>query len=203
MATTNRIVLVRHGETVGQSSIRYFGATDVALSQRGREQMREAALALPGNAFPLVVSSPLSRAWESARIVAPRGSSLRLLSELREVDFGEWEGLTAQEIQARDPVRFEDWRAGRDGFAYPGGECRADFEARVGRAVAAMLEIGAHSILVVVHKGVIQTIVRGLTDCELGPESPPLGGMLQLTREPGGGWSVGRPASYPHPNSLV
>jgi len=76
MATTNRIVLVRHGETVGQSSIRYFGATDVALSQRGREQMREAALALPGNAFPLVVSSPLSRAWESARIVAPRGSSL-------------------------------------------------------------------------------------------------------------------------------
>ena len=64
MTALNRIVLVRHGETVGQSSIRYYGATAVALSARGREQVREAALALPGAAFDLVLTSPLSRAWE-------------------------------------------------------------------------------------------------------------------------------------------
>jgi len=191
MTAPNRIVLVRHGETVGQSSIRYYGATDVALSERGRAQVREAALALPGDAFDWVLTSPLSRAWESARIVAP-GRSLRLLDELREVDFGRWEGLTAEEIRARDPIRYEDWQQGRSGFDYPGGERRADFQARVGRAVDLMLSSGQPSLLVVVHKGVIRAIVREVLGEELAPGLPELGGIVQLTRSVSGRWFVGR-----------
>ena len=194
MTALNRIVLVRHGETVGQSSIRYYGATDVALSDRGREQVREAALALPGDAFDWVLTSPLSRAWESARMVAPN-RSLRLLDELREIDFGRWEGLTAEEIRARDPIRYEDWQAGRPGFDYPGGERRADFQARVAQAVDWMLNSGQSSLLVVVHKGVIRAIVREVVGEELAEGLPELGGIVQLTRNVSGHWFVGRRGS--------
>ena len=194
MTALNRIVLVRHGETVGQSSIRYYGATDVALSDRGREQVREAALALPGDAFDWVLTSPLSRAWESARMVAPN-RSLRLLDELREIDFGRWEGLTAEEIRARDPIRYEDWQAGRPGFDYPGGERRADFQARVALAVDLMMNSGQSSLLVVVHKGVIRAIVREVVGEELAEGLPELGGIVQLTRNVSGHWFVGRRGS--------
>ena len=191
MTTLNRIVLVRHGETVGQSSIRYYGATDVALSDRGREQVREAALALPGDAFDLVLTSPLSRAWESARMLAPNGS-VRILDEFREIDFGRWEGLTADEIRARDPIRYQDWQQGRPGFEYPDGERRADFQARVDLAVEAMGAGGLRSILVVVHKGVIRAIVRKVVGEELAEGLPELGGSVQRTRDVSGRWFVGR-----------
>ena len=191
MTTLNRIVLVRHGETVGQSSIRYYGATDVALSDRGREQVREAALALPGDAFDLVLTSPLSRAWESARMLAPNGA-VRILDEFREIDFGRWEGLTADEIRARDPIRYQDWQQGRPGFEYPDGERRADFQARVDRAGEAMGAGGLRSILVVVHKGVIRAIVRKVVGEELAEGLPELGGSVQLTRDVSGRWFVGR-----------
>jgi broad specificity phosphatase PhoE len=191
MSSLNRIVLVRHGETVGESSTRYYGATDVALSDLGREQVRRAALSLPGDAFPLVLTSPLSRAWESARLVAPSGS-IRLLDELREIDFGQWEGLNAAEIRARDPIRFEDWQEKRPGFEFPGGERRAQFQARVDRAVDGMLAAEVSSILVVVHKGVIRAITRRVVGEELPDGHPELGGIVQLTRDVTGQWFVGR-----------
>lgn len=191
MVALNRIVLVRHGETVGQSSLRYYGATDVALSALGREQVRRVAWELPGDAFGLVLTSPLRRAWQSARLVAP-GGPVRLLADLREIDFGLWEGLTADEIRARDPIRCEDWQRGDPGFEYPGGERRADFEARVGRAVDGMLESGFSSLLVVVHKGVIRAIVRKVVGEELSPGRPELGGIVQVTRDVSGRWFVGR-----------
>ena len=197
MTTLNRIVLVRHGETVGESSIRYYGATDVALSDVGREQMRHAALALPGDAFPVVLASPLSRAWESARLVAP-GGSIRLLDELREIDFGQWEGLTAQEIRARDPVRYEDWDQRRPGFEFPGGERRANFESRVDLAVDAMFASGVASVLAVAHRGVIRTVARLVTGEELPELVPELGGVVQLTRSPAGEWFAGRRGSTPN-----
>ena len=69
-----RLILVRHGETAGQSSIRYYGATDVPLSDLGRTQAREARNRIPGETFDAVWASSLSRAWESAQIIAPRHS---------------------------------------------------------------------------------------------------------------------------------
>ncbi len=196
MSLLNRIVLVRHGETVGESSIRYYGATDVALSDLGREQVRRARLALPGDGFDLVLTSPLSRAWESARIVHPEGG-IRLVAELREIDFGDWEGLTAEEIRARDPVRYEDWQRKRSGFEFPGGERRADFQRRIDTAVDGMLSSGFSSLLVVVHKGVIRAIARRLLAAELPEGEPQLGGLVQLTRRANGEWFAGRTSSDP------
>jgi broad specificity phosphatase PhoE len=197
----NRIVLVRHGETVGESSIRYHGATDVPLSQLGRRQMRAARLELPGDAFGRVLTSPLRRAWESARIVFPK-VPVQLVDELREIHFGDWEGLTAEEIRERDPVRYEDWQAGRPDFQFPGGERRSDFQARIDRAVDGMLATGESSLLVVVHKGVIRAIARRLLAAELPPGAPELGAVVQLNRRSSGTWHAPAIDRGPHPNLL-
>lgn len=201
MTALNRILLVRHGETVGQSSIRYHGSTDVPLSERGREQMRRLARRLPSDVPPLVLSSPLMRAWQSARLLAPH-ASIRLLDELREIDFGRWEGLTAEEIRARDPVLFEDWRSKRAGFEFPGGERRAHLQARVDRVVEGLLESGRSGALIVAHKAVARAVARRVVGEELPDDLPALASLVQLTRDPGGHWFAGRHSSDPREDEI-
>jgi ribonuclease H / adenosylcobalamin/alpha-ribazole phosphatase len=136
---STRLVLVRHGETTGKSSIRYFGRTDVELSELGRAQMRAAASWLAAQtsitSFAPVFASPLKRASEGARIIAGAMSATVTIEEFVEVDFGLFEGLTAEEIRDRHPIEFMRWNDNRlaDGYAYPGGESRAAFTARVER----------------------------------------------------------------------
>ncbi len=187
----SRILLIRHGETEGQSSIRFHGATDVALSEEGRAQMRAAARALPDEAVRLVVASPLARAWEGARIIRPRGPIV-LESGFREIDFGRWEGLTAEEIERLDPSLYRVWREWAPGFEYPGGERRSDFRARVEAGLERVLERGARSMLIVAHKGVVRTIVDHLCAESLPDGEPALGGLVQLTLRSHGRWVAGR-----------
>jgi broad specificity phosphatase PhoE len=162
-----RLILVRHGETAGQSSIRYYGATDVPLSDLGREQAPAARDHIPGETFEAVWASTLYRAWESARIIAPR-HSVRLESSFREVYFGRWEGLTREEIAALDPDLFADWEARKPDFVYPDGESPADFRRRIGSGLERLRASGASSVLVVAHKGVVRTLLELVTGQTLG-----------------------------------
>jgi broad specificity phosphatase PhoE len=156
-----RIVLVRHGETAGQSSIRYYGATDVPLSALGRDQMERAAAALAGQRFDVVYSSALSRARDGAVLVAGRAPVI--VPEFNEIDFGDWEGLTDAEISARDPGRHATWRAQAADFCYPGGESTSAFRTRVSTALRALLASApGNALLFVLHKGVIRTILADL-----------------------------------------
>src|SRR5208337_2836168 len=109
----SRLVLVRHGETEGQSSIRYHGRTDVALSELGRAQMRAVAATLAARGFTRVFASTLGRAREGARLIAGEGMPIVCFEEFAEVDFGLFEGLTAEEIRARHPAEFERWNRDR------------------------------------------------------------------------------------------
>jgi broad specificity phosphatase PhoE len=183
-----RIVIIRHGETLGESSIRYWGATDVTLSPEGRDQMRAARRRLPDECFDTIVSSPLARAWEGARIIWPTGAIL-LERDFCEIDFGEWEGWTAEEIEARNPAGFQAWREAAADFGFPGGERRSDFQARVQRGIDRMLKSHFESALIVIHHGVIRAIVEYLTGEPLEQGVPALGEAISLTREPSGGWA--------------
>src|SRR6266481_801949 len=170
-----RFFLVRHGETEGESSIRYHGITDVPLSEPGREQMRLAARVIEarwsdGN-FGKVFSSPLVRASEGARIVTGKtAASIITIEEFAEVHFGLFEGLTADEILQRYPDHFAIWNADRlaADYTYPEGESRANFAARVERGLERVLAIWTAGIdgdaLLVAHRGVIRAIVRKLTN---------------------------------------
>ncbi len=113
-----RLILVRHGETAGQSSIRYYGVTDVPLSDLGRRQVRVARDQIRSDVYDGVWASTLCRSWESARIVAP-GRPVHLESDFREIDFGDWEGLTKEEIAERDPAGFARWESEGLEFAFP------------------------------------------------------------------------------------
>jgi probable phosphoglycerate mutase len=188
--------MIRHGETVGNSHERLHGSGDVALSQLGRVQVRAAARGLGPERFDVVVASPLRRSWESAAIVA--GSSpVRLEPDFREIDFGRWEGMSLDEIQAADPVGFRDWKARAPGFEYPGGEPRAAFRARVTEALARLQQSDARSALLVLHKGVIRAIAEQLLGAPLQDGAPELGGRLELTRDGDGPWFLGRRGSNP------
>lgn len=178
--TRSTLILVRHGETEGESSIRYHGRNDVALSELGRAQMRAARAAIQrdhgGLTFEAVLTSPLVRASEGARIIASAGAPAPLaLEEFAEVHFGDFEGLTREEISARFPAEYARWRADplSPSYTYPGGESRAAFAARVERGVVLMLSRWtpecatiATRAIVVAHRGVIRTIVKTLTGAE-------------------------------------
>jgi broad specificity phosphatase PhoE len=189
MLRLERIVLLRHGETVGNSSIRYYGATDVALSELGAEQAAAAARAIGCLAFDLVVASSLQRARRSASIVAP-GQQIRLEEGFREIDFGRWEGLTREEIEARDPALYAEWQEQGLEFDFPGGERRENFRARVLAGLERLLDTPVASLLIVAHKGTVRTIAEELSGRTLGPDQPELGGFYELTRTAENAWKL-------------
>ena len=191
-----QILLVRHGETDGASSVRYFGSTDVDLSDEGLAHMRRVATQLAARRVDLWLASNLRRSWRSAAIVS-RGAPIRIEPDLRELHFGKWEGLTREEIAARDPVLYQDWQAGVDGFEFPGGEARAAFRARVGRAVEGLLAGRARFVAGVLHKGVIREIARQLTGEPMSRTEPALGELVVLTRIADGPWLRGVRSSDP------
>jgi len=195
MSSLRRIVMVRHGETERQSSVRFHGSADVRLNDEGRAQLREAARQMKTEFFDLVAASPLRRSWEGARIVSG-GAPIRLYPEFREVHFGHWEGLTAEEIEQSNPALYRDWQAGAANFEYPGGELREAFRSRVARGLEALLASGATSALVVSHKGVIRAIGERLLDAPLS-EGPELGGVVSVSRGTNGRWYEGRRGSNP------
>lgn len=157
-----RWTLVRHGETEGESSIRLNGATDVALNDIGRTQMVRAAQALRNGLYDITYTSPLKRARQSASIVAePHVLSPEIIEEFRELNFGDWEGLTYEEIARRDPALLATRQSRARDFTYPGGDNRLTFERRV-RGAARALRDGPPGLLLVLHKGVIKIVLSEL-----------------------------------------
>lgn len=196
MSGLRRIVMIRHGETVGNSRERLHGSADLALSASGLEQMRRAAASLRTEVFDLVVASTLRRSWEGAQIVSG-GAPIRLETDFREIHFGRWEGLSKSEIEASDPIAYRDWQAKKAGFEFPGGELRADFRARVARGLERLQASGADAALAVVHRGVIRALAEQLLGSPLDDATPSLGEVVALSRTPGGVWYRGRHGSNP------
>jgi broad specificity phosphatase PhoE len=198
MSGVQRLTLVRHGETTGQSSVRYYGATDVPLSAAGEAQMRRAAAALAGERFDAVYSSRLARARRGAALVAGRAPTP--IAAFDEVDFGRWEGLTRAEIAARDPDAYARWQAAPECFVYPDGECRRAFHARVAAGLADLLAAPAGArLLLVVHRGVIAVALAELlrlAPAERRALDIALGSIHVLARA-GDGWRAERMNAVP------
>jgi len=186
------LTLVRHGETEGQSSIRYHGRTDVPLSARGRQQMQRVRDALHGAEFAGVYASSLCRAREAAQIIG-RPVPVTLVAGFDEIDFGAWEGLTAEEIETRDPCGYAQWRTHDGEFHYPGGESIRAFRERVVRALHDVLAHAPNgSLLFVVHKGVIRSVLAELLRPDVLRRSALVAdlGSIHVVRRDHGGWSA-------------
>lgn len=148
-----QLSLVRHGQTDWNLVKRIQGGTDIPLNRTGRAEAAETGLRLREREWDAIVSSPLSRAEETARIIAGELglSRPRTVPALTERQHGEIEGLTFIERRDRFP----------DGVPVPGLESRQDV---LDRVLPALSEIAAQhdgkSVLVVSHGGVIGTLLR-------------------------------------------
>lgn len=151
------ISLVRHGETDWNRAKRIQGSSDIPLNGTGRAQAETTGRALAGGRFDAIYASPLSRALETARIIAAHvglGEPAKL-SAVAERNYGDAEGLTGEQILARWP----------EGTVVPGRESRDEV---VARALPALRELGeqhpGENVIVVSHGGVISSLVRHVTD---------------------------------------
>ena len=127
-----RLILARHGETTYNMQARYQGQTDLPLSNAGQQQAVRLASRLAQEEIHAIYASDLRRAWETAATVATsHGLPAHADVRLREMGFGEWEGLTYDEIQERYPQHLATWEADPLNIAPPGGETLTQVAARV------------------------------------------------------------------------
>lgn len=197
---TRRLYLVRHGETVGESSIRYHGSNDVALSDRGRAQVAHLVPLLAAVDPVAVVHSPLVRAVESAQILGTGcgwdPARFRASDAFREIHFGVCEGMTAGEIAAAHP---EFWAAHQCGAApgFPEGEPHAAFAQRVALGFREVLQRHPHGDLVVVaHRGIVRWGLRTLLEDPKCDHGVRLASLTVLCHE--GSWHVEHLDIAPH-----
>lgn len=160
-----KIYLIRHGETEDADARRYKGHIDVALSERGIEQIKRVADYLSQNTgLASVYTSGLSRALKSAEIIAGAFGLTTVINDgLKERSFGEWEGMTFDEIKEKWPDAFKAWAANPLEFSPMGGESTVALKAR---ALKAFIEIVAanngKNIAIVAHGGINRILL-----CEL------------------------------------
>lgn len=129
------LVLVRHGATEWSASGKHTGATDLPLSESGRRDAERLRERLARYDFAHVLTSPLARARETCGL-AGLGAIAKVEPDLREFDYGDYDGLTSDEIRAERP----GWSVWRDGS--PGGETPDEVGVRADRAIARALELG-------------------------------------------------------------
>jgi broad specificity phosphatase PhoE len=199
---TTRVYCIRHGETVWNTSGRWQGLAPVPLSETGLAQAERLACYLADTTTPIAVlySSDLKRAMQTARaLAAALDLPIRPEPRLREVDLGDWQGLTREEAEAWDPERYAAFRADWYNTPTPNGESRSQLKAR---ARAAFDEIAVrHSgqtIALVSHGGTLGMLIESL----FGKIERPSLSNTSITTveqiEPGAPWQLVRVAWSPH-----
>src|SRR5260370_27224870 len=118
-----RVFMVRHGATVLSAEDRFAGATDVALSDEGREQTRRLAERLSREKIAAVYASPLGRTVETAQILAaPHKLEVQTRDGFREINHGRWEQMTRREVEKEFPEEAAEWEKDPYTFSPVGGE---------------------------------------------------------------------------------
>lgn len=156
------LYLIRHGITQGNLDGKYIGMTDLSLCPEGKhaiETLRDAEI-YPG--VQKVYSSPLARCVETAKIIYPE-NKLMIIDELCEMDFGDFEGKTADEL--RDLKEYSEWIKGGMEAAPPNGEKYGDFSLRCINGLDSifrdMMHLGVTRAACVTHAGVITNLLCG------------------------------------------
>lgn len=191
-----RLLLVRHGEVEDWARGRIYGRIDPAVSPQGLQQAQAIARRVAEERPVALLVSPSRRALESAGPIAEATAlSPAQDARLREIEFGEFEGLTFAEAEQRDPVIWRAWMERPGAVRFPGGECWDDIRARAVEAAEAVT--AAHpgeAVAVVTHGGVIRALLAealALPAERTFRMEIAFGSLTVLRREPFG-WMVER-----------
>lgn len=168
-----KVILVRHGQTLWNLELKYQGHCDIPLTDKGLHQAELAADRLKAEKVSAVYASDLDRAFKTAECIATKHNlSVTAIPELREINFGDWEGMTFAAIT--DPIN-SHWSAemskvfSHPGDAQiPGGENFVEVKERA--MIALNKLVAAHpnqTIVIVSHGGTIRTLLCGILDIDL------------------------------------
>lgn len=181
---------MRHGETDWNVERRFQGHADESLNAVGRDQARALAEELATTDLDAIYTSDLARARETAEVVGERiGLPVVELADLREIDVGEWQGLTWPEIEDRFPEGVRRWH--ELGYGWVAGETYEQLEDRVLRALRAIAsDHEDERVLVVGHGGtvrVVRAFVERRSVAESRRSSRPIGNceMFRIAAENG------------------
>lgn len=172
------LYLLRHGRTAYNDERRYQGQLDIPLSPEGESELCAADFSPE-----TVYVSPLRRTWQTARRIFP-GARQEIVPELAEMDFGAFDGRTADEMA--EDAAYRDWVEHGCTGRCPGGETRAEFSARSCRAVARLAETaaaaGRERLAIVAHGGTQRAVMERLALPSVGYYDlvPPNGGGFLL-----------------------
>lgn len=165
-----RLILVRHGETEWNATLRYQGHANIPLNEQGRGQARKAGERLARYGATAIYTSNIVRAAETANIIgATLGLAARPMPDLREIDVGQWEGLTPEELYRRFPEHMQAFDRDPARTVRLGGELYAQLQAR---ALVALNTIhaahpGDELVLAVSHGGTIRALLCHIIGLDL------------------------------------
>jgi alpha-ribazole phosphatase len=177
------ILFVRHAAT--EMAGRFCGHSDPDLNPLGQTQLAELVTTLAGEQIDRVYSSDLKRALRTAHaIAAAHDIALETRPALREIHFGEWEGLCWEEIERRDLHYAHRWLAEFPRLPAPSGETFREFEARVLAEISDLPDNQPGPIAVVTHAGVLRVVLQhfcGCSDSEAWRETKPYCCVVRYT----------------------
>ena len=158
-----RLILIRHGQTKWNVGGRYQGQSDIALNEEGIKQARQLAAHFPVSQLDAIYASDLQRAAKTAEILAKRfGISVQEESAFRELSFGDWEGLTYEEIIKQWPEAIEKFFKAPDTLHIPNGETFVQVQQRAMKRLHEILQenrMGDRTIAIVAHGAILRTIL--------------------------------------------
>jgi len=157
-----RLILIRHCET-DLNKNKYLGSTDPPLDPTGKTHAKQIAKELKHQDLSKIYSSDLKRAYQTANLIAKSHSlKVETLQNLNEINFGSFEGLTFDEILARDKKNAEKYLTNPSAFRFPGGETQSELNKRVLKSLDTIVKKHINSnetILAVAHGGTNRVIL--------------------------------------------
>lgn len=164
-----RFYLVRHGQTEWNVAERFRGRVDIALNETGIAQARAVAERLAVEDISAIFSSPLSRALDTAKPIAEKlGLSVQIADALIDINYGEWQGLTPEEVAAKYPDLYSQWLFRPETVRIPGGESLDDVKTR---ALQYVKDLTARfkdaGIVLVTHKVVCKVLLCTVLELDL------------------------------------
>lgn len=192
-------IVMRHARTRWNDQKRIQGTTDIGLSRHGQEQARQWGIVLCDAALDYILTSPMTRAVQTSALISDAmepAVAVEVLDDLREQDFGDWEGRRFSDLRSSEPGAVEAREAMGWEFTPPGGESWMSVRARAVRSLeTAARRLPEKRVLVITHTSLLKCLIYHLLGGDFKDRTMPglkQGYCHEVLWEPGTGLSLGR-----------
>ena len=159
-----RVIIMRHGRTEWNRVERFRGRVDIGLDEVGTKQAEVAAKRIREWPISAIYSSPLRRAMDTAEIIAaPLELNVQSMSGIIDIDYGSWQGLSIEQVVARDDNLYSQWVESPYEVKFPGGESFTEARERVASTIGDLIQQHPKETFVLVsHKVICQILILNL-----------------------------------------